>query len=44
MKSPHFPSRLTSSITSCITNQHIPICKRKKYVRVPKEANHDRPS
>ena len=27
-----------------ITNQFIPICKRKKYVRTSAEANHARPS
>ena len=36
MKSPFFaPS---------ITNQFVPICKRKKYVRTSAEANHARPS
>jgi len=36
MKSPMVPFS--------ITNQFVPICKRKKYVRVSLEANHARPS
>jgi hypothetical protein len=31
-------------VTPCITNQFIPICKRKKYVRTSMEAHRVNPS